>query len=106
MRAACSRCEGTGSVPGRRPDVRDILSKWDQKEETCPICEGSGYALPNNKQPVFFKLAIEMGNTKMKTARDVADALSGVAFKLGTNKTEGKILDVNGNSVGSFGFYK
>lgn len=92
MRAACSKCKGRGNASG--------------SFECCPICEGSGYALPTNKQPVFFKLNIEMGNARMKTARDVADALCGVAFKLGTKETEGKILDVNGNSVGSFGFYK
>jgi len=73
---------------------------------TCPICEGTGKALPSSKEPLFFKLYIELGNDTMKTARQVGDALSDVVFKLGKRRTEGKILDVNGNSVGKFGFYK
>lgn len=55
-----------------------------------------------------FKLKIEVGNAAMETTADVAEALHAVARKIGdTNQTEGesgRILDYNGNPVGTYAF--
>ena len=47
-----------------------------------------------------FTLHIELGNDAMQTATDVAGALRIVETQLCAGKEFGKILDVNGNSVG------
>lgn len=53
----------------------------------------------------MFKLKIEMGNAAMLNRRDVARALKEVAAKLNArNGTEGRIMDENGNTVGSWEF--
>lgn len=51
-----------------------------------------------------FVLKIELGNDAMRTPRNLADALVLVAVKLKHVKgiTQGNILDINGNSVGSW----
>ena len=61
--------------------------------------------------PRRFKLDIELGNDAMKTAFAVSTALVQVANKLRklrstTPGTSAKIMDENGNSVGSWEFYK
>ena len=51
-----------------------------------------------------FKLEIEMGNDAMQSEEDVVEALRVIAGKLAGGKREGVIRDVNGNTVGTFGF--
>ena len=52
----------------------------------------------------MFTLTIELGNDAMRSKRDVAKALEVVADRLRSQVAEGKIRDVNGNTVGSFAF--
>jgi len=51
-----------------------------------------------------FILTIEMGNDAMTTLEDVAAALLSVANKLDNGRSGGKIMDANGNVVGTFEF--
>lgn len=51
-----------------------------------------------------FTLAIELGNDAMETRAHVARALRGVAQRVSAGETEGAIQDVNGNTVGRWGF--
>jgi hypothetical protein len=50
-----------------------------------------------------FKLEISLGNDAMKSSEDIIGALKYVEAKLQRN-SEGKILDLNGNSVGKWEF--
>jgi hypothetical protein len=57
----------------------------------------------------MFKLTIELGNEAMQTPEDVAEALQAVARELERLSgswpragAEGKIRDVNGNTVGKW----
>ena len=52
----------------------------------------------------LFQLTIRLGNDAMQTHEDVRDALQRVLDKFERGQTAGKILDVNGNTVGVFGF--
>jgi DUF917 family protein len=54
----------------------------------------------------MFTLTIELGNDAMRSKRDVAKALEVVADRLRSQVAEGKIRDVNGNTVGSFAYSK
>jgi hypothetical protein len=49
-----------------------------------------------------FTLVIELGNAAMLGPRNVAPALSKVAGRLESGETDGRIMDVNGNSVGNW----
>jgi hypothetical protein len=49
-----------------------------------------------------FTLTIKLGNEAMKSASDVSKALEEVSRRMGTNIEEGKIRDINGNTVGSW----
>jgi SMC interacting uncharacterized protein involved in chromosome segregation len=49
-----------------------------------------------------FTLTIEFGNASMRTRRDLANALTKVAARIIVDGPEGKIRDVNGNTVGSW----
>jgi hypothetical protein len=49
-----------------------------------------------------FELEIELGNESMQTAEDVALALRNVAYGLEAGKTEGRVTDINGNTVGAW----
>ena len=49
-----------------------------------------------------FILKIELGNELMNCKADIANALKKVAGKLLDGSESGKIMDDNGNSVGSF----
>lgn len=51
-----------------------------------------------------FGVLIHLGNEAMVSPNDVADALEQVQYRLKHGITAGKILDVNGNTVGAFGF--
>jgi hypothetical protein len=51
-----------------------------------------------------FILRIELGNDAMQTYANVASALRKAAQKVSDGNAYGKIMDVNGNSVGEFGF--
>ena len=51
-----------------------------------------------------FRLRIEMGNAEMCSEWDVADALKVVAQRLQKGEQTGKIMDLNGNTVGEFKF--
>jgi hypothetical protein len=55
-----------------------------------------------------FILEIELGNDAMKRPSDVSNALSKIAEQVkhvaGLKGITTKILDVNGNSVGSWGY--
>lgn len=48
-----------------------------------------------------FKLSINLGNAEMLDGMDIADALRHVAEKLDHGIPDGKILDRDGNTVGS-----
>jgi hypothetical protein len=48
-----------------------------------------------------FKLEIELGNSAMLTAEDLADVLENIADRV-RREDEGKIRDLNGNTVGWF----
>lgn len=52
----------------------------------------------------MFKLSIELGNAAMQTPEDVAHALHEVIVALDVGRTEGKIRDENGNTVGTWSF--
>ena len=49
-----------------------------------------------------FKLEIDSGNAGMSTVDDVAEALDQVARRLHCGVLSGRVMDVNGNSVGTF----
>jgi hypothetical protein len=49
-----------------------------------------------------FRLTIEMENEAMRSRRDVAGALRGLAKRLEDGESEGRIMDENGNTVGRF----
>jgi hypothetical protein len=49
-----------------------------------------------------FTLSIRMGNAAMLTPEDVGEALRQVADKLDNDYTDGPVIDVNGNRVGSW----
>ena len=49
-----------------------------------------------------FSLSIYLGNEACQSDEDIADALEAVAKKLRNGQSAGKIVDVNGNSVGKF----
>jgi hypothetical protein len=51
-----------------------------------------------------FVLRIELGDDAMQTYNDVARALRNTAQKVSDGRAYGKIMDVNGNSVGEFEF--
>lgn len=53
-----------------------------------------------------FKLEIELGNAAMQTRRQVAGALRRLAEEIDRNKDKGSILDLNGNTVGTWSFEK
>lgn len=54
-----------------------------------------------NKMPIF-TVEITLGNDAMLTAEDVAAALRTIANKLETGNHKGRVMDVNGNTVGSY----
>jgi hypothetical protein len=54
------------------------------------------------KMPTHFRLSIECENDAMSTPQDIARALREVATKIEQGTHSGRILDVNGNRVGSF----
>ena len=49
-----------------------------------------------------FTLEITLGNDAMQTTEDIADALQRTASKLESGYRTGNIMDLNGNSVGSY----
>ena len=49
-----------------------------------------------------FMVSIQLGNDAMQSARDIADALRVVANRVEDGVIHGKVMDVNGNWVGSF----
>lgn len=49
-----------------------------------------------------FTLTIELGNDAMREAADVADALEQVAAQVRDGYNAGRIMDVNGNTVGRY----
>lgn len=51
-----------------------------------------------------FTLQIRMGNDAMQTARDASDALIEVSEDILNGRTEGRIRDLNGNTVGEWEF--
>ena len=56
-------------------------------------------------KPNRFTLTIDLGNDAMRARRHVARALADLAKKMPhEDRTDGKILDENGNSVGRWEF--
>ena len=53
-------------------------------------------------EPVKFFLVVTMGNDAMRTRGHLAAALQDVAVKVKAGQRDGKVMDVNGNSVGKF----
>jgi hypothetical protein len=51
-----------------------------------------------------FVLRIELGDDAMQTYDDVARALRDTARKVSDGRAYGKVMDLNGNSVGEFEF--
>lgn len=51
-----------------------------------------------------FTVKIETGNDAMRTPQNVAAALVRIAAHLHSGRDSGKIMDANGNSVGTFEF--
>ena len=52
-----------------------------------------------------FALTIELGNDAMQTPEDVEEALRRcVLHRLATGYRQGKVTDLNGNTVGSYNF--
>ena len=49
-----------------------------------------------------FTLEITLGNDAMQTPEDITDALRRTARKLEAGYRTGSIMDLNGNSVGSY----
>lgn len=49
-----------------------------------------------------FTLTIKLGNDAMQTPDDIAGALREVADTVQSGRGNGKIFDLNGNSVGQF----
>lgn len=48
------------------------------------------------------RVSIKLGNAAMQTPEDVAGVLRTIADRFEQGFTEGKIRDMNGNTVGSF----
>ena len=48
------------------------------------------------------KITIEVGNAQMETPVQIAAAVKGVSDKIVRGDTEGYIIDLNGNTVGSW----
>ena len=53
-----------------------------------------------------FQLTILLGNDAVQTADDVAGLLEKTAKRIRQGSDYGKIMDINGNSVGQFEFMK
>lgn len=51
-----------------------------------------------------FQLNISFGGAAMDDVADVADALVRVRNQIHSGRTEGSVMDVNGNSVGEWAF--
>jgi hypothetical protein len=51
---------------------------------------------------VQFNLQIKMTNSEMRTPEALVEALADVARDLVTHRNVGRVLDVNGNTVGRF----
>lgn len=69
--------------------------------------EHSAVDCPCGVVPDKFTLAIELGNERMTSPRDVAEALAVVAKKLASSvdtPVSGQIRDINGNLVGQWRF--
>jgi hypothetical protein len=49
-----------------------------------------------------FTLRIKSDNAAMQTAEDVVDALKTIISKIRTGRDGGKVMDANGNSVGTW----
>lgn len=56
------------------------------------------------KKATGFEVKISLGNDAMRTHEDVAKALGEVARRLRRGAQHGKVMDENGNSVGTFEF--
>lgn len=49
-----------------------------------------------------FKMSIELGNDAMQNATQLSEAIEAVGERVGQGDTDGKVMDLNGNSVGWF----
>lgn len=49
-----------------------------------------------------FTVTIQLGNAAMENTDHLAEALRGVAGQLESGRTEGRVMDENGNTVGSY----
>lgn len=47
-------------------------------------------------------IKIRLGNEAMQTEKDISDALITIAQKILRGSQEGKVMDINGNSVGTY----
>lgn len=60
--------------------------------------------------PIYFKLDVELGNAAMRSPAHLANALKRVSDRIRLHEIHegesGKIRDINGNTVGSWVFYK
>ena len=50
----------------------------------------------------MFEIHIDLGNATMKSAYDVMSALRAVINRLSRGEESGKVMDENGNTVGSW----
>lgn len=53
-----------------------------------------------------FNLKIILGNDAMNSPDDIATALADVAARMERGQENGTVMDLNGNTVGRFGFGK
>lgn len=51
-----------------------------------------------------FALFLEMGNATMESPDHVADAIRSIASRIMAGEQSGRIRDINGNTVGQWGF--
>ena len=87
----------------------DLDAEWsaDTLDEIARLLANEGFGrtrVPDDEAGLT--LHIETGNAAMRTRAHLADALEMIAIKLRAGNDEGKVRDVNGNTVGAWAFRK
>lgn len=98
---------GSGAHGPTEPHPLDDTMEADRLVDEKRIAAhqgGEGAGLSIKQEFDKFTLNIELGNAAMQSGPDVANALERVWTEVDDGHTEGTIRDLNGNTVGVYGF--